>query len=489
MFGLFNTRPAQRLVAALSLALVLSSSFMPVAAQAQVPGASLPSLAPMVSRVSPGVVGISVAQAREQDNPLHNSPVFRDPYTQRGDKGGGREAKPAGAPEVRPAGSGVVINAKEGLVLTNHHVIQGASRVVVVLKDRREMEAKVIGSDAGVDVALLKIAPENLSEVPLGNSDALAVGDFVVAIGNPFGIGQTVTSGIVSALSRGISPEGYEDYVQTDAAINPGNSGGALLNLNGELIGINTAILGAGPRQQGQQSGNIGIGFAVPINMARAVIVQLQKYGEVRRGRIGLQGVDLTPRLARERSLRITEGALIEQVERDSPAAKANVKPGDVVTEVNGRAVRGVADLRNQVALIAVGDPVNLRIHRGGQDVRATLAVAPIQAPTLASNGGKGSEGSGTVPGNPPGERPPVGGSEALASGVTLRATGDGLQVVSVAANSRLYAAGVRPGDMLIGLDREPLRSVDQFSNGLRNGGDHVISILRGESKLRVVVR
>ncbi len=475
------TKPL-RLLRGICCALVLAGT--PLLAPAQTAPAlalaGFPSLAPMVARVTPAVVGISTARAREQDNPLSGGPGPREE-----DEARARPAPraPAGAvtPAVRPSGSGVVIDAREGWVLTNHHVIQGASRVVVVLKDRRELEARVIGSDAGVDIALLRIPAQNLTQIAVGDSDRLQVGDFVVAVGNPFGIGQTVTSGIVSALSRGISPEGYEDYVQTDAAINPGNSGGALLNLSGELIGINTAILGS-RGAGGGQAGNIGIGFAVPSRMALAVVEQLKRHGEVRRGRIGLQSADLTPALAQQRGLAISEGALVEAVDPHSPAALAGVRPGDVVTRINARPVRSMSDLRNQVALIAVGDSLELGLLRGGQSLSARLAVAPVSSAARVAGGGPAAGSADPAPG-------PAQSGEGLLAGVPLHESREGLHVGHLEPASAAHAAGLREGDIILAVDRQPVNGVSQLRQRLQGGGDHVISLLRGESKFRITVR
>jgi len=434
-------------------------------ARAEIP---TPTLAPMLARVLPGVVGISIVQDAERSNPLLRDPFFRQFFE---DSARNKSRRPA-LSEARPAGSGVIVDAGRGLVLTNHHVIREASRVVVVLNDRRELNARVLGSDAGTDIALLKVEASGLVGVPIGDSDTMRVGDFVVAIGNPFGIGQTVTSGIVSAVGRGgLSPEGYEDYIQTDAAINPGNSGGALVNLRGQLIGVNTAILTGG---QGSH-GNIGIGFAVPMSMARQVIAQIQQHGEVRRGRIGVQAADLTPQAAESRKLGVKEGALLTTVEAGSPAQQAGLRAEDVVVSVNGRPVRGNADLRNCLALISVGSVAELVAWRGASRLSFAVTVAAISPPASAAS--RSDAG------------PPKKESAAGNWGLQLAPAGDGtLAVVEVAAQGRAHALGLRAGDHILAVNREPVASVEVFTRLLAAAGEKTLSVLRGETKLRITV-
>ncbi len=295
----------------------------------------VPSLAPLVKEVTPSVVNIA-ASGR-----------------------GGRNAE--------SAGSGVIVDAQAGYILTNQHVIARADKIVVTLKDNRKFDATLIGSDPDTDVALLKIEARDLTAVPLGDPDLLEVGDYVLAIGNPFGLGQTVTSGIVSALGRsGLGIESYENFIQTDASINPGNSGGALVNLRGELIGINTAIFTPG-------GGNIGIGFAVPIDMARSVMKQLVAHGAVRRGRLGVQVKDLTPDLVESMGVAARQGAVVDFVDVLSPAHKAGIVPGDVILSVDGDPVRGAADLRNHIGLTPAGQQVQLILLRN--NTSKTLAI------------------------------------------------------------------------------------------------------------------
>lgn len=319
-------------------------------------------LAPLVERVTPAVVNIAVVHRA----PAAENPLLRDPFFRRFFDVPDSALKPS-----LSAGSGVIVDAARGYVLTNHHVIEGAQGIVVTLKDRRSFKATLVGSDPATDIALLRIEASGLTELPFGDSDALRVGDFVVAIGNPFGLGQTVTGGMVSALGRtGLSDEGYEDFIQTDAAINPGNSGGALVNLQGELVGINSAILGPG--------GNIGIGFAVPSNMAQAVMQQLVRYGSVRRGQLGVSLQELTPDLAMRFGLPpMTEGALIAQVERSSPAQRAGLRSGDIVVSANGRPIRSASSLRNQIGLTPVGSTLELGVLREGRQRAVRVEIGP----------------------------------------------------------------------------------------------------------------
>jgi Do/DeqQ family serine protease len=323
-----------------------------------------PSLAPMLSAVTPGVVNIAVKGRVREQNPLLQDPFFRRFFNV-------PQGQQYQERETMAAGSGVIVDAHEGYVLTNAHVVENAISIEVTAKDNRRYPAKLIGRDADTDVAVLKIEPGHLTAVPLGDSDKLQVGDFVVAIGNPFKLGQTVTSGIVSALGRsGLGIEGYEDFIQTDASINPGNSGGALIDLHGQLIGINTAILAPG-------GASIGIGFAVPINMARRVMDQLTRYGEVKRGRIGVTIQDFTPDLAEAMKTSHAEGAVIARVESGSAADRAGLKSGDLVIAANGVSVHSGTQLRNAIGLTRIGDEVRLTVDRAGAERAVAVKVEP----------------------------------------------------------------------------------------------------------------
>jgi Do/DeqQ family serine protease len=339
------------------VAIAAALAMHPLRAAVPIPetaGGAVPSLAPMLKSVTPGVVNIAVKGRQKIENPLLQDPFFRRFFN-----------IPQGQQnyaETQATGSGVIVDAAQGYVLTNAHVVANETSIAVTTKENRRFAAKLVGRDPETDVAVLKIDSDHLTAVPLGDSDKLQVGDFVVAIGNPFGLGQTVTSGIVSALGRsGLGIEGYEDFIQTDASINPGNSGGALVDLKGDLVGINTAILAPG-------GGNIGIGFAVPINMARKAMDQLVRYGEVKRGRIGVRIQDLTPDLAQAMNTKQINGAVIVQVESGSSADHAGLKTGDLVIAADGVTIHSGTQLRDAIGLTRVGDEVKLTIDRNGSE-------------------------------------------------------------------------------------------------------------------------
>src|SRR5690606_22571443 len=321
--------------------------------------------------VTPAVVNIAVrsqSAVPTNSNPLLNDPFFRRFFN----VPEGQQSEPR-MRETQSVGSGVIIDAGEGYILTNHHVVDKATEVMVILQDKRRVQAELVGSDAGTDIALLKVEADNLVAIPRSHSDTVRVRDFVMAIGNPLGLGQTVTTGLVSALGRstGIIAEGYEDFIQTDASINPGNSGGALVDYNGRLVGINSAIIAPA-------GGNVGIGFAVPINMAMAIVDQLVEFGEVRRGLLGVMITDLTPDVVEALDLNVAAGAVVSAVNPGSPAEKAGIEAGDVIIGVNGQSIVSDTDLRNTIGLMREGSDVKIELIRDGRrrTVDATIGSA-----------------------------------------------------------------------------------------------------------------
>ncbi|MEJ2120484.1 MAG: trypsin-like peptidase domain-containing protein [Alphaproteobacteria bacterium] len=317
----------------------------------------VPSLAPLVNRITPAVVNIAT-----------RGHVRGSPMGEGGDRG---PSSGGTTRQVTGIGSGVIVDARNGYVLTNHHVVRRADQILVRLKDRRVVRARVIGSDAGTDIAVLQIRASGLKALPLGNSDNLQVGDYVVAVGNPFGLGQTVTMGIVSALGRsGLSPRGYESYIQTDASINPGNSGGPLLDLHGRVVGINAAIIG-------RRTGGTGIGFAIPANMARRVMNQILRYGNVRRGRLGVVIQDLTPSVAKRIGVPIGPGAVVREVQPNTAAARAGIRQWDLIVAVDGATVRDAGGLRSRIGTLRVGDRVRLRVVRATVPRTISVVIGP----------------------------------------------------------------------------------------------------------------
>lgn len=418
----------------------------------------VPSLAPMLKKVSPAVVNIATRgtiKDEGQRNPLMDDPFFRRFFDV--PEQGPRER------QFQSAGSGVIVDAKNGYIITNAHVIENANEITVTLLDNRSIKAEVVGSDAGSDVAVIKLKASNLAEIPLADSSKAEVGDYVVAIGNPFGLQHTVTAGIISALGRsGINPEGYEDFIQTDASINPGNSGGALVNLAGELVGINSAILS-------RSGGNIGIGFAIPSNMVKAVMDQIIKYGKVSRGLLGVNIVTLTPDVAQSLGIADAQGALVSQVVEGSPADKAGVKAGDVVTTVNGKPVKTGSELRNAIGLLRIGDKVELGLIRDGKPRRVTATVGDRESssPARAAEIHHGLEGAELVDA----------GSDG---GVTVRTVTDG----SPAAQN-----GLRPNDTIIGIGRTRIGNLQQLRAAVAGANAFAITIRRGGATIVTIVR
>jgi Do/DeqQ family serine protease len=361
----------------------LACSALLIAAMAAMPFAStraampaivgrmgLPSLAPMIRKVSPAVVNIAtrgLLSGKGADEPLRADPFYNRFF----------HSAPGQGPDQQPfasAGSGVIVDARHGYILTNAHVVEHASAITVTLQDGRDLKARLVGIDRPTDIAVVKVHARGLTQIRLGDSTRLAVGDFVVAIGNPFGLPHSASSGIVSGLKRsGFSPDDYEDYIQTDASINPGNSGGALVDLRGDLVGINTAILsGSGD--------NIGIGFAIPVNTAAQVMRQLIEYGAVDRGQLGVSMYPVTPEVARSLGLRKAAGGLVAQVIAGSPAERAGLHAGDVITAVAGHAVESNADLRNALGFLRVGDRVTVELLRNGRPERRSAVLADTLA-------------------------------------------------------------------------------------------------------------
>lgn len=447
--------------AALAGAAILGTLYLPAEAQlpTMVEGQQLPTLAPMIERVTPAVVNIATRGRVRIENPLFQDPFFRRFF----------DIPQFQERQVQAAGSGVIIDAKRGYVVTNNHVIENADQIIITLRDGRSLDAKLVGRDPETDVAILQVPPKNLVELPQADSDKLRVGDFVVAIGNPFGLGQTVTSGIVSALGRSrLGIEGFEDFIQTDASINPGNSGGALVNLAGELVGINTAILSPA-------GGNIGIGFAIPINMVRQVAAQLIEYGEVRRGQLGVIIQDLTPELAQAFGIEQTAGAVVAQVLPGSPAEKAGLQAGDIITSVNGKRVQTTTDLRNTVGLLKVGERVNLEVLRNGSKRNLQVTI------------GKAAETRVTVPQNPRLRGATFG---PIPEGSPLSGKVQGVLVQDVQPGSPAAEAGLRPGDVITSVNRQPVRNLEEFQKAVSaSKGALLLNIRRGNSAMFLLVQ
>ena len=439
-----------------ALALSLGLALSPLTATAAETASSaataqqMPSLAPMLEKVMPSVVSINVEGSTTVNTPRmprnfqqffgDNSPFCQDgspfqssPFCQGGGagddgQGGGQQQK------FMALGSGVIIDAAKGYVVTNNHVVDNANSIKVQLSDGRKFDAKVVGKDPRSDIALIQIQdPKNLTAIKIADSDALRVGDYTVAIGNPFGLGETVTSGIVSALGRsGLNAENYENFIQTDAAINRGNSGGALVNLNGELIGINTAILAP-------DGGNIGIGFAIPSNMVKNLTEQMVKYGQVKRGELGIMGTELNSELAKAMKVDAQRGAFVSQVMPGSAAAKAGIKAGDVITSLNGKAISSFAALRAQVGTMPIGSKVELGLLRDGKPVTVTVELQQSNQTQVDSstifNGIEGAE-------------------------MSNKGQDKGVVVNNVKAGTPAAQIGLKKGDVIVGANQQPVKNI-----------------------------
>ena len=445
---------------ALSLTVALPSPVR-AALPAALDGQPLPTLAPMLEQATPAVVNIATeSRVALRRNPLLDDPFFRHffniPDQPRERKG-------------QSVGSGVVVDAQRGYVITNHHVIDGAEKITVTLSNGRQLTAKVIGSDPESDVAVIQIPRGDLTALPLADSQRVRVGDFVVAIGNPFGLSQTVTSGIVSALGRtGLGIQGYEDFIQTDASIIPGYSGGALVILRGELIGINTAIIAPG-------GGNVGIGFAIPSNMVSRLMNQIIAHGSVRRGQLGVSVQDLTPDLARAFNIPADQGAVIAQVSPRSAAARAGLKEGDVVLRINDRTIRDGSSLRNAIGLLDVGEAVRLDILRDGQPLTLNAKVGEY------------------VPAKADGDDidPRLAGAffEDIGPNSPLFGKVQGILVAKVESGSPAARAGLRPNDIITTLNRQQVSSTDELRRTAGSGDALLVNLIRGRGELLLVLR
>ncbi|MEX2649436.1 MAG: Do family serine endopeptidase [Alphaproteobacteria bacterium] len=417
---------------------------------------ALPSLAPMIKQVAPAVVNVAVQTTVEvETNPLFGNPLFSDPFFRNffDLPGLKRERK------ALSAGSGVVIDAGKGLIVTNFHVIARADAIEITTQDRRTLAAELVGADPETDIALLHVEADGLTAIEVGDSDALEVGDFVVAIGNPFGIGQTVTLGIVSALGRGVGLEAYEDFIQTDASINPGHSGGALVDMAGRLVGINTAILG--------RAGSIGIGFAIPTAIVRRIVEQIVEHGGVARGQIGVRTQDLTPDLALAMGLERTEGVLVVDVMKNSPAAESGLAPGDVIVAANGVAVTRGTEVRNLIGLMRVGDTVELDVVRAGAALKLSATIAERTSEPAPVTGAALLEGARFEP----------------------NADGQGVLVAEVAPASPAYRAGLREGDVIVAVNRTPVASPEDLMKAVEaSPGRLSLGVVRGTLRVFILI-
>ncbi len=417
-------------------------------------GKALPSLAPILERSMPAVVNISTTKAIPE-NPMMNDPFFRYFFQM--------PNRPR-QQQRNSLGSGVIIDDKKGYIVTNNHVIDKADKIRVTLSDGRQFNAKLLGTDPEADVAVIQVPAENLSALRIADSKALKVGDFAIAIGNPFGLGQTVTSGIISALGRsGLGIEGYEDFIQTDASINPGNSGGALVNLRGEFIGMNTAILAPG-------GGNVGIGFAIPSNMVMTLVNSLVKHGEVRRGLLGVTTQDLSPELVRAFGLKNRQGAVISRVEASSAAARAGLEPGDIIVALNGRKIKGSHQIRNMIGLMEIGDTVDIEIIRG--DNRKTIRAVIGKPLKKQLAGGKLHKTlRGTI------------------LGATQKRQVEGVLIEKINTKSYAWRVGLRPGDIIVSANRYRIRNLDELKRVVDPRRALLINIQRGGEAFFLVLK
>ncbi len=442
--------------ALLSSSIALSSAPTYANWPATVNGQTMPSLAPMLEKVTPAVVSISVKgthEVKQQRVPDAFKFFFGNP----------RQQQQSQARPFRGLGSGVIIDADEGYIITNNHVVAEADEILITLKDGRQIEAKKLGSDEASDIALLQIDADDLTEIKISDSDSLRVGDFAVAIGSPFGLGQTVTSGIVSALGRsGLNIESFEDFIQTDAAINSGNSGGALVNLRGELIGINTAILGP-------SGGNVGIGFAIPSNMMHNLAKQIIEFGEIRRGVLGVAGRSVTSELAKAMELETNQGGFVEQVNEGSAADEAGIKAGDVIVKVNGKSVKTFSELRGKIGSIGAGKKVKLTIVRDGDEEEFTVQLKQAESANIAAEN-----------------------IHRMLEGAELENNADntGVNIKEVKQGSPAQMVGLKSGDVITGINRTRIKNIAELRTYLKDKkGVFALNIIRGNNSLYLMIR
>ena len=422
-----------------------------------VDGQPLPSLAPMLERVTPAVVNISTKTRVRVRDPFFDDPMLRQFF---GRGAGGRERV------EQSLGSGVIVDAAKGYILTNNHVVGGADDITVTLQDGRDLKGKLIGTDPDTDVAVVQIQGTNLKALPLADSDKLRVGDFVVAVGDPFGLGQTVTSGIVSALQRtGLRNTGYQNFIQTDASINPGNSGGALVNLRGELVGINTMIFSP-------SGGNVGIGFAIPANLSGEVMQQLIAHGKVSRGTLGVETQEITPRMAQALNLQSANGVVVTRVSDGSAADQAQVQAGDVITAIDGRPLKTPQELRNAEGLLPVGSSVKLTLVRHGISQEVTLKLVPEKLATLDGAKLDARLAGITFTDLPQSQR---------SQGVT------GVLVANVARGSRAERAGLMQDDVLVGIGNLRITSVAMLKRLAGANPRQWLLVVSGDDGVRYV--
>ncbi|MDV5850251.1 serine endoprotease DegQ [Enterobacter hormaechei] len=444
---------------ALSVGLSLSASFPASAAlPSQVPGQeAIPSLAPMLEKVLPAVVSVQVEGTARQSQRI---PEELKKYF-------GEDAPDQQAQPFEGLGSGVIIDAAKGYILTNNHVISQADKISVQLNDGREFDAKLIGGDDQSDIALLQVQnPSNLTQIAIADSDKLRVGDFAVAVGNPFGLGQTATSGIVSALGRsGLNLEGLENFIQTDASINRGNSGGALLNLNGELIGINTAILAPG-------GGSIGIGFAIPSNMAKTLSQQLIQFGEVKRGLLGIKGMEMSADIAKAFKLNVQRGAFVSEVLPNSGSAKAGVKSGDVIVSLNDKPMSSFAELRSRIATTEPGAKVKLGLIREGKPLTVEVTLDKSTSSSASAE-----------------QISPALQGATLSDGQLKNGT-KGISVTTVEKSSPAAQAGLHQDDVIVGVNRTRVQSIAEMRKVLESKPAVIaLQIIRGNDTLYILLR